>query len=99
DERILLYRLLYKYSEINRGRLRWLLIGNRRISLESWNKWINQSLDFEKGKCNRSNDWVRSIRHKVRALFKSQLETIIRPEDLPKSFTAAEIKIPVKLWT
>lgn len=99
DERILLYRLLYKYSEIHNGRLRWLLIGNRRISLGSWNKWINQSLDFEKGKYNRSNEWVRAIRYKVRAQFRSQLENIVQPDDLPKSFKAAEINIPVKLWT
>jgi hypothetical protein len=99
DERILLYRLLYKYSEINKGRLRWILIGNRRISHESWNKWINQSIDFEKGWSYRGNEWVRPVRHKIKSSFRNQLEEVVKPEDLPKSFSAAELNIPVKLWT
>jgi len=52
DERILLYRLLYKYSDFDplRNSLKWILKGNRRMTDDNWEmriKWA-ENLDASK---------------------------------------------------
>ncbi len=99
DERVLLYRLLYTYSEINpfRNSLKWILKGNRRIKDETWKKKIQNAQDFDKG---YDINGIKKIRSKVYTEFKKALDkTIVKPEDLPKSFSAAGIGYPVKYWT
>jgi hypothetical protein len=99
DERVLLYRLLYTYADINQDRLRWVLIGNRQISPETWNWKIDQSIRFERGKYDRNNSWVKPIRHKVKVAFRNILEQVVEVDELKKSYNAAGITSPVKLWT
>jgi hypothetical protein len=99
DERVLLYRLLYTYADINQDKLRWVLIGNKQISLETWNRKIDQSIRFERGIFDRDNNWVNPIRHKVKVAFRKILEQVVEVEELKKTYRAAGINYPVKLWT
>ncbi len=99
DERVLLYRLLYTYADINQDRLRWVLIGNKQISPETWNRKIDQSIRYERKKYDRDNNWVKPIRHKVKAAFKKILENVVPVDELNKTYQAAGITYPVKLWT
>lgn len=99
DERVLLYRLLYTYADINQDRLRWVLIGNKQISPETWNRKIDQSIRYERKKYDRDNNWVKPIRHKVKAAFKKILENVVLVDELNKTYQAAGITYPVKLWT
>lgn len=91
DERVLLYRLLYEYADIEpfKNSLKWILKGNRQISDESWESAIR---DAESGR-------ARPIRAKVGSEFKKKLAEFISPGLLPKSFHAAAIKSQVKYWT
>lgn len=99
DERVLLYRLLYTYTDINKKILRWVLIGNKQISLDTWNKKIDQSIRFERGKNDSDNNWVKPIRHKVKVAFRKILEKVVEIDELKKTYEAARINKPVKLWT
>jgi hypothetical protein len=99
DERVLLYRLIYKYADINQDRLRWVLIGNKQISPETWNLKIDQSVRFEREKFDKDNKWVKPIRHKVKVAFRKILEDVVEVEELKKTYKAAGINYPVKLWT
>lgn len=99
DERILLYRILSQYTDIHESRLRWILIGNKRITLQTWNRKINEANDFDKGKVYQENRTTRKIRSKVKSELRSLLEKEVSPGELPKTFQAAEINYPIKLWT
>lgn len=99
DERVLLYRLLYTYSDINQDRLRWILIGNKQITLANWNRKIDQVIRFERGKIDKDNRWVKPIKHQVKVAFRRVFEIQVDESDLPKSFEAAGIKGKVKFWT
>lgn len=98
DERILLYRLLYSYSDFQPlcNSLKWILKGNRRIKDENWESGIQKAEDFDKGSDIYS---LSKIRPKVFSEFKNALEETITPDKLPKSFTAAGISYSVKYWT
>lgn len=97
DERVLLYRLLYSYSDMadSRNSLKWILKGNRRINDDTWENKIWIAEQFEDGK----NDYLKKIRPKVYSEFRKALEQTVSPEDLPKSFHAASLSYPVKYWT
>ena len=91
DERVLLYRLLYEYADIEpyKNSLKWILKGNNQISEESWEKAIREA---EKGQ-------GRTIRARVSSEFRKKLAELITPRTLPKSFCAAGISSDVKYWT
>lgn len=92
DERVLLYRLLYEYAELNadKNSLKWILKGNNQISEESWDNAIR---DAERG-------LGRPIRTKVSAEFRKKLEITVCRSELSKSFNAAGISAnEVKYWT
>lgn len=98
DERVLLYRLLYSYSDFKplSNSLKWILKGNRKIKDENWEARIQYAEDLDNG---REIFWLKKIRPKVYSEFKKALDKTVRPEDLPKSFKAAGISYPVKYWT
>jgi hypothetical protein len=98
DERILLYRLLYSYSDFQplKNSLKWILKGNRKIRNENWEARIQAAEDFD----NDHNIYrLKKIRPKVFSKFKKALEKTVTPSELQKSFTAARIGYPVKYWT
>lgn len=97
DERILLYRILFQYTEIEpyKNSLKWILKGNKRISDERWENEIKKA---EKHELRGSND-SRPIRANVRAYFRKKMEEQVSPEKLPRSFKAVNISYPVKYWT
>jgi hypothetical protein len=98
DERILLYRLLYQYSDFNdlKNSLKWLLKGTRKMADENWEARIKYAEDYDNGK---DIYWLKAIRPKVYSEFKKSLEKMVKPEDLPNSFHAAGLTYPVKYWT
>src|SRR3990172_9981411 len=98
DERVLLYRLLYSYSDFKPlcNSLKWILKGNRRIKDENWETRIQNAEDLDSGKDIYR---LKRIRPKVFSEFKKSLEKSITPNELPKSFSAAGITYPVKYWT
>lgn len=99
DERVLLFRLLNEYSDINPDKLRWILIATKQIRIETWNSKIDQSKRYDNKKFDKENNWVRPIRPKVRAAFKKILEQVVEVEELKKTYYAADTNSPVKLWT
>lgn len=98
DERVLLYRLLYGYSDIEpfKNSLKWILKGNRKIGDEKWEEYIQYAEDFDKGK---NIYWLRKIRPKVYSEFRKALDKTISADDMPRSFAAVNISYPVKYWT
>ena len=98
DERVLLYRLLYSYSDFKplSNSLKWILKGNRRIKDENWEARIQYAEELDNGK---EIAWLKKIRPKVYSEFKKALDKTVSPADLPKSFNAAGISYPVKYWT
>jgi hypothetical protein len=98
DERVLLYRLLYSYSDFKplSNSLKWILKGNRRIRDENWEARIQYAEELDNGK---EIAWLKKIRPKVYSEFKKALDKTVSPADLPKSFNAAGISYPVKYWT
>jgi hypothetical protein len=98
DERVLLYRLLYSYSDFKplSNSLKWILKGNRRIKDENWEARIQYAEELDNGK---DIAWLKKIRPKVYSEFKKALDKTVSPADLPKSFNAAGISYPVKYWT
>lgn len=98
DERVLLYRLLYSYSDFKplSNSLKWILKGNRRIKDENWEARIQYAEELDNGK---EIAWLKKIRPKVYSEFKKALDKTVSPDDLPKSFNAAGISYPVKYWT
>ena len=98
DERVLLYRLLYSYSDFKplSNSLKWILKGNRRIKDENWESRIQYAEELDNG---NEIAWLKKIRPKVYSEFKKALDKTVSPADLPKSFNAAGISYPVKYWT
>jgi hypothetical protein len=98
DERVLLYRLLYQYSDIEpfKNSLKWILKGNRKIKDEKWEEYIQSAEGFDNGK---NIYWLRKIRPRVYSEFKKALDKTITPDDMPRSFTAVNISYPIKYWT
>jgi len=98
DERVLLYRLLYSYSDFKplSNSLKWILKGNKRIKDENWEARIQYAEHFDNGK---EIARLKKIRPKVYSEFKKALDKTVRPTDLPKSFNSAGITYPVKYWT
>ncbi|MBK7387638.1 MAG: helicase [Bacteroidetes bacterium] len=98
DERVLLYRLLYSYSDFKplSNSLKWILKGNRRIKDENWEARIEYAEELDTGK---EIAWLKKIRPKVYSEFKKALDKTVCPADLPKSFNAAGVSYPVKYWT
>jgi hypothetical protein len=97
DERVLLYRLLYSYSDMaeHLNSLKWILKGNRRIQDDTWENKIWVAEQFEEG----NNDFLKKIRPKVYSEFRKTLDETVTPEELPKSFHAAGLTYSVKYWT
>lgn len=98
DERILLYRLLNSYSDIQEysNSLKWILKGSRRMGDDNWEnriRWATQADERE------DYSWVRKIRPKVYSEFRKFLEQKVKPADLPRSFAAAGLTYEVKYWT
>lgn len=98
DERILLYRLLYSYSDLkpHGNSLKWILKGNRRIKDENWETRIQDAEDLEKG---IDIYRLKKIRPKVYSEFKKALSKSVNPSNLPRSFNAAGLSNPVKYRT
>ncbi len=98
SERILLYRLLYRYSDISKNMncLKWILKDNKKMKDENWEKLIRDITAFDKGK---DINWVRKIRPKVYSKFRKELDKVVGPDKLPWSFKAAKLSYPVKYWT
>ncbi len=98
DERILLYRLLYSYSDLNpfSNSLKWILKGNRRMIDENWESRIYVAEAFDNG---HYQTWLKKIRPKVYSEFRKALDQEVTPSELPKSFKAAGISYPIKHWT
>jgi hypothetical protein len=98
DERILLYRLLYSYSDIQplANSLKWILKGNRRMIDENWESRIYVAESFDQGKYQ---NLLKKIRPKVYSEFRKALEKMVSPNELPKCFNAVGISYPVKYWT
>ncbi len=97
-ERILLYRLLYRYNDIkpNKEILKWILKDNRRMKNVNWEQYIKESEDYDSGK---DSTWVRKIRPHICSKFRKELERVINPEELPLSFKAAKLTFAVKYWS
>ena len=91
DERVLLYRLLYKYADIEpfKNSLKWILKGNNQISEKSWEDLIRDAESRQEPQ----------IRTGVSSEFRRKLGETISPITLPKSFLAAGITSEVKYWT
>lgn len=91
DERVLLYRLLYDYSDITpyKNSLKWILKGNNCIKETTW-EWAIK---------NAENGNGRPIRSRVSSEFRKKMEEEVKPQDLKECFRAAEISYPVKYWT
>ena len=91
DERVLLFRLLHEYADIEpyKNSLKWILKGNNQISEESWGNAIRAA----------ENGQGRPIRSKVSSEFRKKLAELISPRTLPKSFRAAGLSSDVKYWT
>jgi hypothetical protein len=98
DERVLLYRLLYSYSDLQpyRNSLKWILKGGRRMNDDNWERRIKDAEDFDAGK---DIWWLKGIRPKVYSEFRKALEKTVASSSLPKCFKAAGISCPVKYWT
>ncbi len=98
DERVLLYRLLYSYSDFKplSNSLKWILKCNRRIKDENWEARIQIAEDLDNGK---EVNWLKKIRPKVYSEFRKALDKTVSPTDLPKSFNAVGISYPIKYWT
>ena len=105
NERLLLYRLLYRYKDIepNKGCLKWILKDNRKMRDDNWEKNIKDVEDFDRNQINNPDEakstWVRKIRTSIRYEFRKELDKEIRPEALPNSFKAAKLSYPVKYWS
>jgi hypothetical protein len=97
-ERILLYRLLYQYADINphKNSLKWILIGNRLMGKDNWDSYITDAEKNDKRKYEERKDRVRP---KVFSEFKKALEKKVKPSDMPKSFAAIGINYEIKYWT
>lgn len=97
DERILLYRILFRYAEIepHKNSLKWILKGNNRISDKRWKDEIKKAEDYEL----RGLNGPRPIRAKLRTFFRTKMEEEVSPETLPRSFEAVKISYPIKYWT
>lgn len=97
DERILLYRLLFDYSDMGEGKnsLKWILKGTRIINDDTWENRIWAAEQAEAGRITS----LRKIRPRVYSEFRKALAEEVNPEDLPKSFEAAGLTYPVKYWT
>jgi len=98
DERVLLYRLLYKYSDLNpyKKSLKWMLKGNRRIKNKTWIAYIKYAEQFDQDK---DIYWLRKIRPQVFSGFRKALNEKVQPSDLPRSFEALGINYEIKHWT
>ncbi len=98
DERVLLYRLLYSYTDFRPhvNSLKWILKGNRRIKDVTWESLIKSAERTDGGK---EEGLLRKIRPRVYSEFRKALEKTVEPADLPRSFKAAGISYPVKYWT
>jgi len=99
SERILLYRLLYRYKDIrfNKNCLKWILKDNKKMKNENWENFVRDVENYDKGK---NINWVRKIRPKVYSKFRKKLDkTVVCPNDLPGSFKAAKLSYSVKYWT
>ena len=98
DERVLLYRLLFKYSQLNKYKnsLKWILRCSYRIEPETWEDKIGNAEAYE-----NNVEWAsgRPIRAKVRTEFREKLEEEAPFDRLPKSYAAAGLTYPVKYWT
>jgi Type III restriction enzyme, res subunit len=96
DERVLLYRLLYNYSDFKplSNSLKWILKGNRRITDENWEARIQYAEDFDNGK---NINWVKKIRPKIYSEFIKALNATVTPRELPKSFEAAGVNRQTKV--
>ena len=90
DERVLLYRLLYDYADLNpyKNSLKWILKGNNKISEDTWENAIK---DAERG--------GRPIRKRISSEFRRKMNEEVTPDILPKPFQAAGLTYPVKYWT
>ena len=97
DERILLYRLLYEYSDMDadKNSLKWILKGTRKMRDENWEERISRAEAYDKGRDSN----LRKIRPNVFSSFRDTLKETVSPEELPKCFQAAGINQPVKYWT
>ena len=97
DERILLYRLLYQYSDLNqyKNSLKWILKGHRRMSDDKWDAKILEAERFDR----KANLSLRQIKPKVYSNFRKALESTIQPKELPKCFKALNLEYPVKYWS
>lgn len=97
DERILLYRLLYRYADLNplSNSLKWLLKGNRRMLDDTWENNIWAAEGFDSGR----NQWFRKIRSAIYSSFRQSLEEYVEPDTLPKSFSAIGVSYRLKYWT
>jgi len=98
NERILIYRLLYRYNDIepNKECLKWILKDNRKMKNDNWEQYIKDAEDYDNEK---DIIWVRKIRPSIYSKFRKELERVIKPEELPKSFKAAKLTYPVKYWS
>ncbi len=98
DERVLLYRLLYKYSDLQpyTNSLKWILKGNRQMRDDKWENRIKHAEDYDAGK---DIWWLSQIRPKVFSEFRKALEIPVKPSELPRCFNAAGINYEVKYWT
>lgn len=97
DERILLYRLLYQYSDLAdyQNSLQWILKGNNRISDETWEKKIRQAEYAGQG----YDVGLLPIRSKVFSAFRNELNEQVSKDELPKCFATANISSTVRYWT
>ena len=99
NERILLYRLLYRYKNIEPYKecLKWILKDNRRMNNNNWEQLVKSAEDYDEGIININ--WVRKIRPDIYSKFRKELKKVVKPEELPRSFDAAKFTHSVKYWS
>ena len=87
DERVLLFRLVYPYVELNqfRNQLSWLFKNNRMMKDENWMNMVDDASHFDADPAFKLvHYWlVRPIRQDLRTDFRLKLEQIASSKRIP----------------
>lgn len=102
DERVLLYRLLFQYADLEpyKNSLKWILKGSGKMNDSTWEYRI-----WEVEKAGKEESGLRTLRPDVRKLFRERLEQDVTSNTLPKSFRRINDKgdttrySTLKYWT
>jgi hypothetical protein len=85
DERVLLYRILAQYADLEpfKNSLKWILKGTGRILADNWEASISEA---EYADANSDYRYVRAFRPEVKAKLRELLEEEVEYNRLPNTF-------------